>query len=428
VNSADLGRLDRLLGGQDLAWVIERLRRRIERRVPLAGVIVLSQASSVQRRAVERLLGRPAGRGSALSVDLRTLAAVLSGAGAAPDLRSAVEAMMGPIPDRLADREARESSWTAALAPLEAIAANRPALVPWLEWLASTGHMQRVAHGDAAVARQLANQAVGVLGRLPADGVPISVLANLEAGGGHALDSHRPLSALVLPAVARIGGVPPGEGAEWRRTAWAAVGVLCGELTSPVLTLNLGGDRGTPTGRVLRAWSQVGEPVHLTARQLVKHPPGLDALRRRQVYLCENPTVVAEAANRLGAESAPLVCTSSHPAAAATTLLRLLTSAGAELVYHGDFDWPGLTIANGIITRFGARPWRMDGAAYRRAAKRGGGVLRGEPVAATWDRDLHTAMQEIGVRVEEENVLDDLLADLSPAVAREDTNKTGRLG
>jgi len=427
VTAVDHGRVDRLLGGQDLAWVVERIRRRIERRSPLAGAIVLNPASPAERRAVERLLGRPAGRGTVLSFDLRRLAAVLADAGIAPDLRSAIEAMTGPIPDRLADREAREYSWRAAREPLEAIAATHPVLVPWFDWLASTGVLQRIAHGDSDAARRLANQAAGVLGRLPADGVPISVLANLEGGGGHALDSHRPLSALVLPAVALIGGVPSGEGAEWRRTVWAAVGVLCGELTSPVLTLNLGGDRETPTGRVLREWAQVGEPVHLTARQLLKHPPSLDSLRRRQVYVCENPTVVAEAANRLGAASAPLVCTSSHPAAAATTLLRLLASAGAELLYHGDFDWPGITIANGIFARFAARPWRMDALAYRGAARRGGGALRGESVAATWDRGLRSAMQEIGLRVEEEQVLDDLLADLSPAGAREDANQPGAI-
>ena len=228
----------------------------------------------------------------------------------------------------------------------------------------------------------------------------------------HALDPNTPLSALVLPAIAHLVGIPTGEGAEWRRTVWAEAGVLCGELTNPVLTLNLPGDALTPTGRALQNWSGVGQPVHLTARQLLRHSPRMNGLNGRLVHLCENPTVVAEAANRLGQQCAPLVCTSTHPAAAATILLRVLAEAGAVLLYHGDFDWAGITIANGIIARFGARPWRLDTSAYRRAADSGGQRLRGRPVLATWDRDLGTAMQELGVRVEEERVMAELLNDL----------------
>src|SRR5262249_37871842 len=142
--------------------------------------------------------------------------------------------------------------------------------------------------------------------------------------------------------------------------------------TGPVLTLNLPGDSATATGRALAVWREVGQPNHLTIRQLLRDPPELCAHGRR-VFVCENPTVVAEAANRLGARAAPLVCASGHPAGAATLLLRRLAGAGAELCYHGDFDWPGLTIANGIVTGFSARPWRLDAAAYQSAVSRGRG-------------------------------------------------------
>jgi Protein of unknown function C-terminus (DUF2399) len=94
-------------------------------------------------------------------------------------------------------------------------------------------------------------------------------------------------------------------------------------------------------------------------------------------------------------------------------LLRQLGAAGARLRYHGDFDWPGITIANGIAARFGALPWRLDAGAFRSAADEGGPALRGTPVTATWDPALTQAMLELGVKVEEERVLDDLLADLA---------------
>jgi uncharacterized protein (TIGR02679 family) len=413
VTAADAERLGRLLGGDELRWLVDRVRQRIERRLPLDTSVVLQGATPAQRRAVERLLGRPAGHGEAVSVSLLAVEAVVARAGAAPDLRAAVEALTGPIPDRAADRQALDLAWAAAMRPLDAVARARPVLEPWLDWLRATGVLRRVARGDPEIARELAGQAAGVLARLPADGMPISVLANLETGDGHALDPGSPLSALVLPAVARLGGIPPGDDSEWRRTAWSTAGVLCGELTNPVLTLNLPGDGLTPAGRALACWAEVGQPVHLTARQLVRQPPGLDVLRGRRVHLCENPSIVAEAANRLGPRCAPLVCTSTHPAAAATVLLRALAAAGAELLYHGDFDWPGIVIANGILSRFGARPWRLSADAYRRAAAAGGPRLVGRPVAAAWDAELTAAMRELDVRVEEEGVIDELLADLA---------------
>jgi uncharacterized protein (TIGR02679 family) len=408
----DLDRLRRLLGGADLRWLVERVRARLERGLLLDGAVTLAGASEAHRRAVARLLGRPAGRGASLSVSLPAVEELLRGAGLAPDLATAVRALTGPVTDRAAERSAAERHWSAVLAVAEQAARRRPALTPWVEWLRSTGLLRRLAGGAPERARELVEQAVAVLDLLPANGQPLSVLAASGAGGGHRLDPDQPLATLVLRAASLLGEVPPGEGAEWRRTVWASVGVLAGELTNPVLTLNLPGDPRTVTGRALALWTEAGQPVHLTARQLLRDPPDLSALQGRDVFVCENPTVVAEAANRLGADAAPLICANTHPGGAATVLLRQLGAGGARLRYHGDFDWPGVTITNGMLTRFGALPWRLDAGAYQSAADEDGPPLRGRPVRATWDPALTQAMRELGVKVEEERVLDDLLADL----------------
>ncbi|HEY2956619.1 MAG TPA: TIGR02679 family protein [Actinomycetota bacterium] len=408
----DLERLHRLLGGEELRWLVERVRTRLERGLELDGTVALEPATAGQRRAVARLLGRPVGRGASLHVSLRAVEAVLRRGGLAPDLASAVEALSGPVVDRPASRAAEAAAWAAAFAAAERALEHHAALAPWLEWLRGTGLLRRLADGNPETARALAEQAAAVLRHLPADGQPLSVLAAAAVEDGHALDHDRPLTALVVRAAAILGEVPPGDGAEWRRTVWASVGVLTGELTNPVLTLNLPGDLRTATGRALAVWADAGQPVHLTARQLLRDPPDLPG-RHRGVFVCENPTVIAEAAGRLGARTAPLVCANTHPGAAATVLLRQLVAAGARLCYHGDFDWPGITIANGIIGRFGAHPWRLDTGAYRAAAALGGARLRGRPVAAAWDPRLTDAMLEVGVKVEEERVLGDLLADLA---------------
>jgi uncharacterized protein (TIGR02679 family) len=408
----DLERLHRLLGGEELRWLVERIRTRLERGLALDVTVALERATAAQHRAVARLLGRPVGRGASLHVSLRAVEAVLKRGELAPDLASAVEALGGPVVDRHASRAADAAAWAAAFVAAEQVLERCAVLTPWLVWLRDSGVLRRLAGGDPESARALAEQAAAVLRRLPAGGQPLSVLAATAAGDEHALDPGRPLTALVLRAAAILGEVPPGGDAEWRRTVWASVGVLTGELTNPVLTLSLPGDLRTVTGRALAVWADAGQPVHLTARQLLRDPPNLP-VRDRSVFVCENPTVIAEAASRLGARSSPLVCANAHPGAAATVLLRQLAAAGARLRYHGDFDWPGITIANGIIGRFGARPWRLDSSAYRAAASLGGASLRGRLVTAAWDPPLTEAMLEVGVKVEEERVLDDLLADLA---------------
>jgi uncharacterized protein (TIGR02679 family) len=132
------------------------------------------------------------------------------------------------------------------------------------------------------------------------------------------------------------------------------------------------------------------------------------------VRVCENPVVVAAAADRWGSSAAPLVCTGGQPSQAVRRLLGILADQGARLLYHGDFDWPGLRIASGLRESLPLAPWRFAAADYRRALAAGaeGPPLVGEPVAAAWDPDLPPAMAAAGVAVEEEAVLAELVGDL----------------
>lgn len=142
------------------------------------------------------------------------------------------------------------------------------------------------------------------------------------------------------------------------------------------------------------------------------------SLQGRAVFVCENPNIVAIAADELGARCAPLVCTEGMPAAAQGALLSQLVDGGAQLHYHGDFDWPGIRIANHVIARWAALPWRFGAGDYRSAAGRCSDRLRdldGKAVAAQWDSDLLPAMQLCGLAVTEEAVVEQLFQDLCPA-------------
>jgi hypothetical protein len=164
-----------------------------------------------------------------------------------------------------------------------------------------------------------------VLEALPADGQPLAGFAARVAGGAHALDEGRPLAALALGAVralTKLASPGPDEShTEARREAWASVGLLCDELSSIVLALGMPGEQQTASGRILGVARESGEPVWLTLRQLVRDMPSWASASRARlsgqtVFICENPVVVAHAADRLGSECAPLVCTSGQPSAA----------------------------------------------------------------------------------------------------------------
>jgi uncharacterized protein (TIGR02679 family) len=406
-------RLVRLLGSAELSWLVERVRRRAERGRPLHGPVTLGTAGPAERAAVDRLLGRRTRSGAALSVRLDDVDDVLRRSGVHPaGLLSAVVALTGPVHDRAAEAALRESAWQAAFVPLDEAADRRPALRPWLDGLRAAGTVRRLAREPDDAARLLADCG-RVLEALPCEPTSLGRFAERVVGSAHGLDEGRPLTGLVFGAARALGGAADGDGAAWRREVWASVGLLRDELSSAVLALGLPGDPDSTTGRVLGALADAREPVVLTLRQLTRDPPRL-RLHGREVFVCENPVVVAEAADRLGTSASPLVCTSGHPGAAVMALLRAAVAAGATLRYHGDFDWGGLRVANVVFGRVPCAPWRFDTAAYRSAvAVDTGRALTGVPAEAAWDADLGAAMRAAGRAVEEERVVDDLLDDLA---------------
>ena len=431
-SGADVERLGRLLGDPELEWLLARVRRRLELGQSLDGTITLADASAAQRRAAQRLLGRRPRAGRALSVSLRAVDELVRRSGASPDgLAAAVVALTGPVVVRAEASAAEQLAWTQAFAPLDDLvgrrlevgADGRKELASWLAWLRRSGVVKRL-EPDPVGARTLLERLATVLAALPADGEPLGRFAARLAGGAHALDDGEPLATLALGAARALTGLqaprPDESSAESRREAWAAAGLLCDELSSVVLTLGLPGEEETGSGRILRAARGTGQPVWLTLRQLVRDPPRWAAasggsLAGQTVHICENPVIVALAADRVGAECLPLVCTSGQPGAATMLLLRALVAAGAQLAHHGDFDWGGVRIGNVLHARLPLVPWRFDTEAYIRAADSvtSPQPLIGVPVPASWDPRLGETMRRAGRRIEEELVLEELLADLT---------------
>ena len=418
MNSAD-PRLRKLLGGAALDGLRARLRRHFERAAPDApsGVLRLGSLSAAESEALALLTGRPPRQVKSMQIDVAALDCVLREAGIAGSLREALERIDGPIPHTAAMRAAALASWSTVVA-----GCAHPALADFLRAPAAAGLLKRLARQDAAAATQLLDQAASVLRRLPVAGLARAQLAAETLGNAHALDNGQPVATLVLAAWRQYesgrpqrSGSPdaqadaPGNAVEERlRDVWARAGVLVNELARPALFLNL----PVQTGAMLPA--ALGEPGYLSLRRLLRAPPWW-AVADVTVYVCENPNLVAIAADCVGTRCAPLVCTDGMPAAAQRTLLAQLAQAGALLCYHGDFDWPGLRIANHVMRTWEARPWRFMARDYEAAvtdAPQARHDLDGAGATASWDDALAPAMRRHGVAIAEEGVAALLLEDL----------------
>lgn len=397
-------RLRRLLGGPELEPLRRRLRSRYERSEH-SDAFTLAGLSGTERRALEGLTGRSVRAAGSMRLRVSELDSALSRAGIAPSLRCALELLDGPIRDRKAQRQALERSWSEVLSQVRD--ARVEALV---NTSTGAGLLKRLAGGDPRVADSLLTQTQRVLERLPERGMPLAQLAALVLGDAHALDSGSPVASLVLRASA--GDRTDEDRTERPREQWARLGVTVNELAAPALCLNLPVHRSGEPARWLGHLAS--EPVHLSLRKLLGDPPAW-AVSDRDVFVCENPSIVAIAADRLGASSAPLICTDGMPSAAQRTLISQLAAAGARLRYHGDFDWPGLTIGNFVTGALGAQPWRFGADDYLAACQGRESRLSGGRVEAGWDPRLAAAMVDRGLAVHEEAVAEILLDDLRGA-------------
>lgn len=426
-----------LLGDPALAPLWQAVRRRVEANgLSLGGTPVVLQGLTLQQAdAIAGLLGvrRPAD--GTLRVRLEVLDQVLRTSVVSRGLLQVLGSpeVLGsgaaPLVDRRADR-ARRSGETArlwaALAEHRAVA-GEPRLLGWLRKVRTTGLARRLAPGSeeqtmVMVLDTLAAIGVGDAGAAGAGAAGagaagagagtvgagtglrrVAVVAAELTGDAHGLDRGRPAATLVVHALAWLSEQPfPADAAGWRRI-WSEAGVACDDLSCDVLVLNLPG------------WPM--EPLRLTLRQVSAwQAPPRSGHDDPPVFVCENPAVVAAAADHLGEQAPGMVCLDGMPSTAALVVLEALSGTDRVVAYHGDFDWSGLTIATVLARKVPvARPWRFTTADYCGAVGAGFGTvpLTGRATESPWDEDLAPAMAEAGVAVYEEQVLAGLLDDLA---------------
>jgi uncharacterized protein (TIGR02679 family) len=419
----------------------ETARRARERRGAEGDAhITLERVSAAEARELDWLLAPVRRRGvhprDDVRISLSRLAEAVAAAG--DDLYAVLERHGGPLADRPAEarraRAAAQRVWEEI--QRHPALAGRPELRDWIERARASGALG--APGRDAQARRRLVFALDVVAALTrpesVEGPALSagggdalaqrpagsrerversaLSAELAGGDPHALDSGRPAELLVRGMLAHMEGVDERRLDPLRaRELWAAFGVECDPAAATVLTLGLRARGRSPLARALRA--QIGGHFVLTYGQLRTQRP---RFRHSVVHLCENPSVVTGAERELGSACPPLVCLGGWPNAAVQLLCERLRAGGAELCYHGDFDWDGLAIAAHARERLGAVPWRFDAAEYRRvAARRSDLHPLGARPARVPDGELADALQEVGRVVPEELVLEELIADLRNA-------------
>lgn len=399
--------------GPEYRRLLAAARRSLERTGgALDGRIGITDPDDAERKAVIGITGVHISAGTKRATvtltDLDT--AVRRGAGCG--LADLLTALGGP----LRDRPGEAASIRAARADVESLVTSSPLhdghawFRDWLDEIRRDGTLTRLATQPHVM-----QQAILVLeylsGRATGAAAPIELpaLAARVTGDTKALNHGTALATVVLRGLALQARTARPASAAERRELWDRSGVVVDDLSSRVLVLNVAAE-GTGLGAWLTGAARYGTPFQVTLHQLTAHPVQVSCPR---VYVCENPAILRRACAELGPACPPLVCTEGRPSTACHRLLSLAVSAGgAELWYHGDFDWPGIAIAADVMARYAGRPWRMGAADYRQAGV-SGVPLTGDPIATPWDPELQEAMRSDGYAVYEEMVGDQLLADLA---------------
>jgi uncharacterized protein (TIGR02679 family) len=340
-----------------------------------------------ERREAGRLLGvrwELSGR----PVALRDLAEALTRYGLTSlDL---VESVYGSIVPRSEERRQAGARAEEELEQARTLLRSSGAPVSWL----TDPVLPRAGDGSLLA---LVQKVTKVWLALPVEPLRLSTFAAQACGDAHALDHDRLLGRAVARLAADAHGLerPARTGNAWR-AAWRAVGVLCNEVSSRVLVLNL--PLAGTAAAVAHAVSTPGEPVWLTARSLAG---SWEPASPFTVFVCENPTVVETAADQLGPTCPPLVCTDGTATTAALGLIGRLASAGCGILARADFDHAGFVVVDQIRSVAPAmRLWRFDAATYCSA------------VGETPTRAGPFTPAMIGRPVHEEAVLHLLLDDL----------------
>lgn len=416
----DSEQIRREWGGERLRGLWEAAREAVQKSAP---TFRLRLPDDETRQAVGELYGRPMwGEGTRINVSKLDEALRASQLGVGLD--EVLEALHGAPIGSDADRPAGTTDSTST-ASASAPDPARTALAahglldelwaePWLRWIPPYG---RIHVGELPA---LADRAARVLAAMSLRGpatnwVPRAELAG-RTGDPRELDYGTALSRLVLKAAALAHDVDMPGPAAARDALWERTGVLPDAVSATALcwALPLTGSDAWSVSVTARA--RLGLPVQVTAADLRAAPRRL-VEPGTHIVVAER-TRLLEAAADAGVAT-PVIGLGGWPGPVARMLLDRLRADGAVLHANCDFAWPGVSLVELLRAEFGAIPWRMGADDYRSAIDRAAQQrtdlpnLVGEARATPWDPQLAELMATSARGVQQEQLLDVLLADLA---------------
>ena len=417
--STDALKLHAIFSASGWKRFVEVLADYRDRGKPLPASVSLPDATEDERRSYTRLLRlRKPPEGSALRYHLQRIADSLARQDIQVDWPGMLESLCGAVPEEIRVSQEHQRAWEDFWPRATSLVAEQqpfPLASEWLQSLRRDGSLQRLSKGDTKLAAERLRMACQVLTTLPLADEPLPGAAARLCGDSHALDPDSPLSTLILRNLAMQRSIAVPARSDDRRQLWEHFGIICDDLSAPVLTLNLCLSGPSLLCRLVAEASREGQPLHLTNRMIASADWSQIACPPR-VFICENPTILALAARQIGPSCPPMVCVNGEPRSTSRALLRRLRERRTTLWYHGDFDWPGVAIAARIIHEFGAQPWLFADVDYEIAVRAGRyRELSGTPVEAPWNPSLSRAMERLAKAVDEEAVADSLMSSLQTA-------------
>jgi len=358
------------------------------------------------QQAYGRLLGKHLPERERFNVSLSELDQCLRHAQICDGLLQAVTLLKGPLLDPREGKRQEKQQWLNLLSSAQENTQN-PVIITWLQELFQQGTLKRLA-ANLTEAELLLSHLMEMLAHLPAEGLLVKQLAAQVTGDAHGLDEDRPLTGLLLNIIAVLQGRDKASGASSRRKLWLSAGLVPDHVSGSVLLLGVDAREDSLCGQTLHQHAKAAQACRLTLAQLKAQR--LTLVPHPLVAICENPAVV-QAAMLSGATAVPIVCTDGQPVGAVTWLLAALANSGCVLAYHGDFDWPGIAIANRLRSLFDTIPWRMSPQDYQLTPAQL--PLQGSPVPPAWSQQLGEEMISRGLAVHEEAMIPTLMKDLS---------------
>jgi uncharacterized protein (TIGR02679 family) len=412
----DLPRLRDVLGKPQLAPLLERLKKRLQQGKGLNGRLSFLQPAPEFHQAMVQLLGRRPQDSKGLSFELEELETLLLRAKLAPSLESALRALLGPVENLQKLKQQDTQLWEALFkeAQQQCPESERAGL----DSLKHLGLLKRLCQGDAERAKHWLDDVLALLRESPYPGLPLAQVASERFGDAHALDVGQVRNSLFLHffKVKLSDSTPNSSDTELRRQAYGELGILCDELSAPVLAWNLRATGTSWLDQLLQHYVGAQEPCRLSTRNLLRHSFSVDP--NQKILLCENPSLVAMAASRYANQPVQhaLVCTDGQLTTSGHLLLRKFQSGKMQMQAHGDFDWPGLRMVQHLRAKYQVNLWRFGAQDYGHALQVSRASdrlsLQGQACATPWDPELREAMLTQQVAIHEEALAEQLLPDL----------------